>query len=64
MTGVQTCALPIFPLWDKLFGTFHLPPGRWPQGYGIPEKMPHGYLKQLAYPFVRSQKAIDAANAE
>jgi sterol desaturase/sphingolipid hydroxylase (fatty acid hydroxylase superfamily) len=53
-----------FPLWDKLFGTFHLPPGRWPQGYGIPEKMPQGYLKQLAYPFVRSQKAIDAANAE
>ena len=53
-----------FPLWDKLFGTFHLPPGRWPQGYGIPEKMPKGYLRQLAYPFVRSQKAIDAANAE
>ena len=53
-----------FPLWDKLFGTFHLPAGRWPQGYGIPEKMPHGYLRQLAYPFVRSQKAIDAANAE
>ena len=53
-----------FPLWDKLFGTFHLPPGKWPQGYGIPEKMPQGYLKQLAYPFVRSQKAIDAAKAE
>jgi len=53
-----------FPLWDKLFGTFHLPAGRWPQGYGIPEKMPQGYLKQLAYPFVRSQKAIDAAKAE
>jgi sterol desaturase/sphingolipid hydroxylase (fatty acid hydroxylase superfamily) len=31
-----------FPLWDKLFGTFHLPAGRWPQGYGIPEKMPNG----------------------
>jgi sterol desaturase/sphingolipid hydroxylase (fatty acid hydroxylase superfamily) len=53
-----------FPLWDKLFGTFHLPAGRWPQGYGIPEKMPQGYLRQLAYPFVRSQKAIDAAKAE
>lgn len=53
-----------FPFWDKLFGTFHLPPGRWPEGYGIPEKMPQGYLKQLAYPFVRSQKAIDAAKAE
>ena len=53
-----------FPLWDKLFGTFHLPAGRWPQGYGIPEKMPQGYLKQLAYPFVRSQRAIDAAKAD
>lgn len=53
-----------FPLWDKLFGTFHLPAGRWPQGYGIPEKMPQGYLRQLAYPFVRSQRAIDAAKAD
>ena len=53
-----------FPLWDKLFGTFHLPAGRWPQGYGIPEKMPRGYWRQLAYPFVRSQKAIDAAKAD
>ena len=53
-----------FPLWDKLFGTFYLPPGRWPQGYGVPEKVPRGYLRQLAYPFVRSQKAIDAANAD
>jgi sterol desaturase/sphingolipid hydroxylase (fatty acid hydroxylase superfamily) len=49
-----------FPFWDKLFGTFHMPPGKWPSGYGIPEKMPQGYLRQLAYPFVRSQKAIDA----
>lgn len=53
-----------FPLWDKLFGTFYLPPARWPQGYGIPEKVPRGYLRQLAYPFVRSQKAIDAAKAD
>ena len=53
-----------FPLWDKLFGTFFLPPKRWPDGYGIPEKMPQGYLRQLAYPFVRSQNAIDAAKAE
>ena len=53
-----------FPLWDKLFGTFFLPLKRWPDGYGIPEKMPQGYLKQLAYPFVRSQKAIDAGKVE
>ncbi|MEO5938457.1 MAG: sterol desaturase family protein [Sphingomonas sp.] len=53
-----------FPLWDKLFGTFYLPRGKWPSGYGIGEKMPQGYLKQLAYPFVRSQKAIDAGKVE
>jgi len=52
-----------FPFWDKLFGTFHMPPGKWPSGYGIAERMPKGYMKQLAYPFVRSQKAIDAAKA-
>lgn len=53
-----------FPLWDKLFGTFYLPKGKWPSGYGIGEKMPQGYWRQLAYPFVRSQKAIDAAKGE
>jgi sterol desaturase/sphingolipid hydroxylase (fatty acid hydroxylase superfamily) len=53
-----------FPLWDKLFGTFYLPPKTWPVGYGIPESVPSGYWKQLAYPFVRSQKAIDAGTGE
>jgi sterol desaturase/sphingolipid hydroxylase (fatty acid hydroxylase superfamily) len=41
------------PLLDKLFGTFHLPPGRWPEGYGVPEDVPHGYWAQMTYPFVR-----------
>jgi sterol desaturase/sphingolipid hydroxylase (fatty acid hydroxylase superfamily) len=41
------------PLLDKLFGTFHLPPGRWPQGYGVPEAVPLGYWAQARYPFVR-----------
>lgn len=53
-----------FPLWDKLFGTFYFPKGKWPSGYGVPEKVPHGYWKQLAYPFVRRQKAVEAAKAE
>jgi len=43
-----------FRFWDMLFGTFHMPPGKRPSGCGIPEKMPQGYLRQLAYPFVRS----------
>ena len=41
------------PLLDKLFGTFFLPPGRWPTDYGVPEDVPRGYLAQMKYPFVR-----------
>jgi sterol desaturase/sphingolipid hydroxylase (fatty acid hydroxylase superfamily) len=44
------------PLLDKLFGTFHLPEGRWPKDYGVPEKVPSGYWAQLKYPFVRKQQ--------
>ncbi len=42
-----------FPWLDKLFGTFHLPEGRWPKDYGVPEDVPNGYLAQMKYPFVR-----------
>jgi sterol desaturase/sphingolipid hydroxylase (fatty acid hydroxylase superfamily) len=48
-----------FPFFDKLFGTFHLPEGRWPKDYGIPEDVPRGYLGQLAYPFTRTGKKLD-----
>jgi sterol desaturase/sphingolipid hydroxylase (fatty acid hydroxylase superfamily) len=44
-----------FPWLDKLFGTFHLPEGRWPKDYGVPEDVPHGYLAQMKYPFVRKR---------
>ena len=42
-----------FPFLDRLFGTYYLPESRWPQGYGVPEQVPNGYLAQLRYPFVR-----------
>lgn len=41
------------PLLDKLFGTFHMPEGRWPKDYGVPEQVPNGYWAQFKYPFVR-----------
>lgn len=44
-----------FPWLDKLFGTFHLPKGRWPENYGVPEDVPNGYWAQAKYPFVRRQ---------
>jgi len=42
-----------FPVWDRLFGTYFLPAGRWPNGYGVPEEVPHGYAAQFLYPFRR-----------
>jgi sterol desaturase/sphingolipid hydroxylase (fatty acid hydroxylase superfamily) len=50
-----------FPLLDRLFGTFHLPKGAWPSGYGVPEQVPHGYRAQLAYPFRRKRLIAEAA---
>ena len=41
-----------FPFLDRLFGTYHLPEGQWPTGYGIPgHPVPQGYWKQLLFPF-------------
>lgn len=42
-----------FPIFDRMFGTFHMPPGRWPKAYGVPEEMPQGYVRQFFYPFRR-----------
>jgi sterol desaturase/sphingolipid hydroxylase (fatty acid hydroxylase superfamily) len=39
------------PVIDRIFGTYHLPEGRWPERYGIDEPMPPGWLGQLAAPF-------------
>jgi lathosterol oxidase len=36
---------------DRLFGTQHLPPGRWPARYGLDgERVPDGWAAQLAWP--------------
>jgi lathosterol oxidase len=43
------------PLIDRVFGTAYLPPGRWPDTYGIAgNPVPEGYLAQLLYPFRRA----------
>lgn len=44
-----------FPWLDRLFGTHYLPPGQWPSGYGVPEKVPAGYRAQFMYPFRRKR---------
>jgi sterol desaturase/sphingolipid hydroxylase (fatty acid hydroxylase superfamily) len=41
-----------FPLFDRLFGTYHLPKDRWPSGYGVQgHPVPKGYIAQFKYPF-------------
>ncbi len=41
-----------FPLYDKLFGTYHMPENKWPSGYGIGgHPVPNGWWKQFLYPF-------------
>jgi len=43
-----------FPLFDRLFGTYHLPEDKWPSGYGIRgHPVPTGYVAQFKYPFRR-----------
>lgn len=49
-----------FPLFDRLFGTFHMPPGRWPENYGVPEKVPVGYWRQFLYPLQRKRLMAEA----
>ncbi|MFO0845629.1 MAG: sterol desaturase family protein [Gemmataceae bacterium] len=43
------------PALDMLFGTYHLPPGRWPSAYGLVngEEVPQGYVRQFLHPFTR-----------
>ena len=45
-----------FPLFDRVFGTYHLPKDKWPSGYGVQgHPVPSGYLAQFKYPFQRSK---------
>lgn len=40
------------PMIDRWFGTYHMPEGRWPSGYGIAgERAPEGWARQLVWPF-------------
>jgi len=39
-------------IWDRMFGTFHMPIGELPTVYGSSEPVPKHYLGQILYPFV------------
>ena len=45
-----------FPIFDRLFGTHHLPGKDWPEAYGvIGDTVPRGYLRQLVHPFLKPE---------
>lgn len=39
------------PLFDVLFGTYHMPGDLWPAHYGTTRRLPRKYWAQLLYPF-------------
>lgn len=41
------------PVWDLLFGTFHMPEQHWPVQYGTTKRVPRTFVAQLLYPFAR-----------
>jgi lathosterol oxidase len=44
------------PLIDRLFGTAYLPPGRWPESYGLAgPPLVGGWVRQLVAPFRRAR---------
>lgn len=46
-----------FPLLDRVFGTYHLPKGQWPTGYGVEgHPVPRSYIAQFFYPFLRRNR--------
>lgn len=50
------------PIFDMIFGTYHMPSKHWPAHYGTTIRLPRTYIKQFLYPFKpRKKKNKDAA---
>jgi sterol desaturase/sphingolipid hydroxylase (fatty acid hydroxylase superfamily) len=45
----------LFPVWDILFGTYHMPRDKLPTTFGTATPVPGGLIGQLAFPFRRSR---------
>ena len=53
----------IFPVWDLIFGTFHLPDETSPPRYGTPEDdVPAGLFGQMVFPFRRRRSGRESAS--
>ncbi|MDH3752350.1 MAG: sterol desaturase family protein [Acidimicrobiia bacterium] len=49
-SAINTNYSVFLPLWDLLFGSYHMPSDRRPQRYGVDEPIPDGIVAQLAHP--------------
>lgn len=46
----------LFSFWDRIFGTYFMPPGRVPETFGLVEEFPKDFVGQLTRPFVGTRK--------
>jgi sterol desaturase/sphingolipid hydroxylase (fatty acid hydroxylase superfamily) len=44
------------PVWDVLFGTYHMPKDKRPTVFGTATTIPSGLLGQLVFPFRRASR--------
>ena len=47
------------PLYDMIFGTYHMPGDKWPAHYGTINRLPRTFLSQLIYPFKKQPSQSD-----
>jgi len=52
----------LLPWVDKLFGSYRVEPGRWPERYGIEEPMETGLASQLIRPLLRARPEVPDAS--
>ena len=51
--GLDTNFAGLFPFWDLIFGTFHVPRNRVPTQFGVVgDAVPDGFFRQMLYPFM------------
>jgi sterol desaturase/sphingolipid hydroxylase (fatty acid hydroxylase superfamily) len=51
-----------FAIWDVMFGTYHMPVGIRPRGYGIDDAaMPEGIVGQMLYPLIQRDAQPETA---
>jgi sterol desaturase/sphingolipid hydroxylase (fatty acid hydroxylase superfamily) len=57
---------PTFPVLDVIFGTFYMPKGVLPEGFGVEGAPSEGFLAQLVYPFkaLAARRGVEAAASQ